>query len=226
MQESKKIFKLTVSENGELTSEFVSDLKSPNSDAEKPCFYIKDETQITILKNCFTSLFNENYFQVKRYPVIVFKTLELETLFKIYAESIGFNNFETIIDKVNKNFISFTVKQSDFQNLWDSKTSGTKYFVAEGDIDFKSWLNSVDETVKNRITQNYRLQLQVEKQEAAILTMREKLNLTEDSLTAVKSEYAKELNWYKTEIENIKSWYNQEHEKTPSLVTKFFKKLF
>jgi hypothetical protein len=202
-------------------------LVQPGFDFDKPfCYFISDENDLKSLVDTITNLFIQSYFRLNNKPVIIFENESLKKSFYELVENKSLGKIESLLKGINSDFIFFIKTLSDFSSIFKSKSVGIKYFISEDNNGFKKWTNSIHEKEKTGITELYKAQKETQELANQVKQLKNELSLATDSLLAVKTEYSKELKWYKKEIDTIKHWYKEEHRKTPALITKLFKKVF
>jgi len=228
LQASNYIFKLTIDEDTKqlhAVKKAVIQKVNTETDIDR-CYLISSNEDIAILENVISHLFHQRYFKLNQSPVVLFSDESLFKPFKKLIANLGLGSIENLLYNQNSKEIFWINNHTDFYLLFDSEFNGQKYFVSKDETIFNTWTKELSQIEQNSIVKNYYIQIDNQKKASQLVALNNELELLKESLSAIKTEYSKELEWYKKEIENIKDWYKKEHDKTPALITKLFKKIF
>jgi len=193
---------------------------------EKYILYIDNKDVVNILKQKYTLFLKCNYFKFKNQPLVLFKTKELKNKFAVNIQKLNIGSFYMLDLETNDDFINTEINYDIFEK-WSNKTKidDFLYFISSNNNEFNKWDSKLSQEKRHNITQNLYLLNQLTKIKEDYTRLIAENVLLKESLLVVKQEYNKELNWYKSEIEKIKTWYQKEFGNTPKIITKLFKKL-
>jgi hypothetical protein len=231
LQAYNSIYKVDF-EHSELVAMKTADVVSPIEDPQNSfTFFIQTTDDLNILFSRITQLFRQHYFSLKGNPLIVVQTSSLERLFNAKIQNLGLGNFMIINLETSNELVCNQTTQIQF-NKWFNEGNINRefYFISKDLNEFNNWKKSLTQLQVNQLIHIFILrqqcfQLKTEKEQLSA-----KNSLLNESLSAIKIEYGKEVHWYKAEIENINKWYQSRYIHLPNwflklgCVFKVFKK--
>lgn len=228
MKESKYIYQLISNEDGDqILAERKCFFTAPNFPIEKStAFYVNDEQVLELVINNITQLFHQSYFSITDMPVLMFQSKELEKSFRLLTQPYNIGKLYLVNNDDNVQ-IKIDPEKEDFAMSFNQKSmEKPMYFISSDEKDFLDWKSSMDEETYRSRAKILSLSFKIIEEKKKAEVLQSECLLIKQSLNAVKSEYSKEIDWYKKEITNIKNWYDIEHKNTPKIITKIFKKIF
>ncbi|NQZ70093.1 MAG: hypothetical protein HRT89_18730 [Lentisphaeria bacterium] len=228
MKEYRYLFNIRSSSNREdIIANLVCQISKPSFPISGvSLFEINTEDELLLSFENITSFYHSNYVRLSGAPIIIFDNIDLYNKFLSKIQSLSLGSIEPIIKHDDSNRIKISPSLEEFEASIPNRNSTFCHFIASSTEAFEGWKNKMDSSRLKIYSGILILKEELDSLNHRVLQKNERLILISQSLEAIKSEYEKELSWYRKEITNIKTWYESEHGNTPKVITKVFKRLF